>query len=130
MKIIKDVLRWLPALIVMIVIFCFSSIPSRDMPYYGFWDSVVKKGGHMLGYGFLALATWYGLKFEKQTGWLAFLFVILYAISDEFHQSFVPGRHATWMDVLVFDGSGAALMLLAASCIKKRMRRQAHPSGK
>lgn len=32
-----------------------------------------------------------------------------YAISDEWHQSFVPGRKANWYDVLI-DVSGALLL--------------------
>ena len=62
----------------------------------------------MLGYALLGLAYWYGLRFNKRRWWLALLFAILFAASDEFHQSFVPGRHPSWVDVLGFDGGGAA----------------------
>ncbi len=55
MKIVARILRWLPAILVMVIIFGFSSIPSREMPSFGFWDLLVKKGAHMLGYGLLAL---------------------------------------------------------------------------
>ena len=65
----------------------------------------------MLGYALLALAYWYGLRFEKKRWWLALLFALLYASSDEFHQSFVPGRHPSWVDVLGFDGGGALIAL-------------------
>lgn len=65
----------------------------------------------MTGYGLLALAYWYGLRFEKRRWWLALLFAILYAMTDEFHQSFVPGRHPSWVDVLGFDGGGALIAL-------------------
>jgi VanZ family protein len=122
MKLDKRFLRWLPALAVMLVIFGFSSIPSREMPNFGLWDLVVKKGSHMLGYGLLALAWWYGLGFEKRLWWLALLLAVLYALTDEFHQSFVPGRHPSWLDVLGFDGGGAALALLVFFWVRKRMR--------
>jgi len=121
MKINKCVLRWLPAIAVMAVIFGLSSIPSQEMPSFGLWDLVVKKSAHMLGYGLLALVYWYGLRFDKHHWWLVILLTVLYAITDEFHQSFVPGRHSSWVDALVIDGSGAALMLLAVSEVKKRM---------
>lgn len=124
MKINKSILRWLPAIAVMAVIFGFSSIPSQEMPNFGLWDSVVKKGAHMLGYGLLALANWYGLHFTKRRWWLVLLLTVLYAITDEFHQSFVPGRHPSWVDALVFDGSGAALMLFAVSGVRKRCARR------
>lgn len=42
---------------------------------------------------------------------LALLMAIAYAFSDEWHQSFVPGRSATFSDVLV-DTSGALIGLL------------------
>jgi VanZ family protein len=111
MNINKSILRWLPALAVMAIIFGFSSIPSQEMPSFGFWDLVVKKGAHMLGYGLLALAYCYGLRFDRRHWWLALLLAVLYAISDEFHQSFVPGRHPSWVDALVIDGGGAAIAL-------------------
>jgi VanZ family protein len=107
----KQLLPWLPALLMMLIIFGFSCIPSSDMPNFGSSDLIVKKGGHMYGYGLLALAYWSGLHFEKRCWWLAILLAIIYAVSDEFHQSFVPGRHPSWVDVLGFDGVGAALAL-------------------
>jgi VanZ family protein len=105
--------RWLPAIIVMTVIFGFSSITARDMPNFGLWDLIVKKGAHVLGYGLLALALWYSQGFDRRRWWLVLLLAVLYALSDEFHQSFVPGRHPSWVDALVIDGSGAGLGLLA-----------------
>jgi VanZ family protein len=104
----------------MAVIFTFSSIPSQELPNFGFWDTLVKKGGHVLGYGLLALCYWSAMKWERKRAWLAFLFAALYALSDEFHQSFVPGRHASWLDALVIDNSGAMLGLLATWLVKKK----------
>ncbi len=76
----------------------------------------------MLGYGLLALAFWFAFRFDRHLWWWALLLAVLYALSDEFHQSFVPGRHPSWVDALVIDGSGAALMLLAVTSMRKRMR--------
>lgn len=118
----KVFLRWLPAALIMAVIFGFSSTPSVELPNFGLLDLVVKKGAHMLGYGLLALAFWYGLRFEKRLCWLALLFAVLYAISDEFHQSFVPGRHPSWVDVLLFDGGGSAILLGLANGWRDRKR--------
>jgi VanZ family protein len=120
----NSLIRWLPAILIMAVIFGFSSTPSTKLPSFGLLDFVVKKGGHMLGYGLLVLAYWYGLRFEKRLWWLALLFAILYAMSDEFHQSFVPGRHPSWVDVLGFDGGGALIALaLAYGWLAGRKRR-------
>jgi VanZ like family len=38
---------------------------------------------------------------------LALAFCLLYAISDEYHQTFVPGRGGTWVDVAI-DTLGAS----------------------
>jgi VanZ family protein len=45
--------------------------------------------------------------------WLAWGLCILYAITDEYHQSFVPGRSPRGMDVGI-DALGAVLGLLPA----------------
>lgn len=111
MKNIINILRWLPAFAVMVVIFGFSSIPSQNIPSFGMLDLVIKKGAHILGYGLLALSYLYGLQFEKRRWWLAFLLAVLFAVTDEFHQSTVPGRHPSWVDAFVFDGGGAAIAL-------------------
>jgi len=67
----------------------------------------------MTGYGLLSVAYWYGLNFDKKKGWWAWLLAVLYAASDEFHQSFTPGRHPSFVDIFLFDGGGAALALSA-----------------
>ena len=120
----KNLLRWLPAILIMAVIFGLSSTPAAKLPNFGLLDFVVKKGGHMSGYGLLAVAYWYALRFEKRAGWLALLFVLVYAITDEFHQSFVPGRHPSWVDVLGFDGGGALIGLLL---VNGWLGRKKHP---
>jgi VanZ family protein len=43
----------------------------------------------------------------------------LYAIFDEIHQSFVPGRNAWWVDVAI-DSIAAALALGVASWWRSR----------
>lgn len=45
--------------------------------------------------------------------YVTFLLVLLYALSDELHQSFVPRRFATLDDVL-FDALGSVVFLLLA----------------
>jgi VanZ family protein len=120
----KSLLRWLPAVVIMVIIFGFSSTPSTKLPNYGLFDMLVKKGAHMLGYGLLALAYWSGLRFEKQSWWLALLLAILYAVTDEFHQSYIPGRHPSGVDVLVFDGGGAAIALGVVSLLRVRRARK------
>lgn len=107
----SQIKRWIPAFLIMATIFWFSATPSQDLPDYGFLDTLVKKGGHMLGYALLASAYWYGFKLDPKKLWLAWVLAVLYAASDEFHQSFTPGRHPSWVDILGFDGGGAAFGL-------------------
>lgn len=59
----------------------------------------------------------------------AFLISAAYAVTDEVHQSFVPGRGGAVTDVLI-DASGAALGIVAVVWWRARGRhRQAHEHG-
>ena len=105
--------RWLPALIMMGLIFMFSSMPSGRLPSFGEWDLLIKKGGHAFGFGMLGLAYAYALppRLSRGQRWLiSLLMVILFALSDEFHQSFVEGRNSSLVDVVI-DTSGAIITL-------------------
>lgn len=120
--------KWLPALVMMLVIFWFSAQPSSDLPNFNWADQIVKKGGHMIGYGLLAFLYWRAFDFRPQKRWLAWLLILLYAATDEFHQSFVPGRHPSVFDILIFDNSGALISLWLANLYEKRKRpASAHP---
>jgi VanZ family protein len=110
--------RWLPALLLMLVIFGFSSRPSDDLPNFGGWDYFVKKSAHGIGYGLLALSYLHALP-NRNYG-LAWLLAVLYSATDEFHQSFVPGRRASVIDVLMFDNLGAMIGLFLHYWAKRR----------
>jgi VanZ family protein len=110
-KILSIVPRWFPALAIMLVIFVFSSQPRDNLPSFLNWDYVVKKGGHFIGYGLLALSYFHMLRYDKRQYWLAWLLAVLYAATDEFHQSFVPGRNPSIVDIFLFDGLGALFAL-------------------
>lgn len=115
-KIIPFLRTWGPSLLMMTLIFGFSSIPSNEMPSFGLVDWLVKKGGHATGYALLALANLRAWR-QSQDGHqirpygLAWLLAVLYSATDEFHQSFVAGRHPTVTDVGI-DAMGAAVGLL------------------
>lgn len=103
--------NWFPALLTMTIIFWFSSQPSFELPDFDWADQFVKKSGHVLGYALLALAYWFALGLDEKRHWLAWLLTILYAVTDEYHQSFVLGRHASAWDVVIFDNIGALISL-------------------
>ena len=108
---------WWPSLVMIAAIFTFSSIPQNDMPVFGGWDMIAKKGGHALGYGLLAVSFWRGLEWKSRLIWLPLLLAVLYAATDEFHQSFVPGRHASPVDVGI-DAIGSSLILALCAWIR------------
>ncbi len=111
------VLRWLPALLIMAVIFAFSSIPATGLPFFGGLDWLVKKGGHALGYALLGTAYYYALPPRLAAGYrwvLALLMAVLFALSDEYHQSFVEGRTSSLRDVAI-DAAGAAAALTVSA---------------
>jgi VanZ family protein len=103
----------------MVVIFFFSSLPSTSVPEFGIFEFSVKKGGHALGYMLLGRAFYYGLGRSKKAPWLAWGLCILYAATDEFHQSFVPGRSPHVLDVGI-DALGSLLGLLPALIRRRR----------
>jgi VanZ family protein len=102
---------WGPSLLIMAVIFGFSSIPSREMPHFGLADFLVKKGGHATGYALLALCNMRALGWQRNRWPVAWLLAVIYSATDEFHQSFVPGRTPALTDIGI-DALGAALGLL------------------
>ncbi len=107
-------LRWFPALLMMASIFLLSSQPASRIPHLGPYDTILKKGGHALGYAFLAISYYYALPSRLQSGYrigIAFIMAVLFALSDEFHQSFVQGRSSSLTDVFI-DAAGAAFALL------------------
>ncbi len=56
---------------------------------------------------------------DKRKAWnYSLAFVFLYACSDEFHQSFVPGRGPAFRDVLI-DTSGGAFAYIVTSVINR-----------
>jgi VanZ family protein len=106
-------LRWLPALAVMAVIFTLSGQPASRLPIFGEYDLLIKKLGHATGYALLGLAYYYALPPRLRIGYrwvLALLMAVLFALSDEFHQSFIEGRNSSLVDVVI-DTAGAAVAL-------------------
>jgi VanZ family protein len=98
---------WLPIVVWAAVIFALSSIPSLGTGL-GTWDLLLRKLAHITEYAVLAFL----LRRAVATP-VAFAAAVLYAVSDEFHQTFVRGREGRPRDVLI-DAVGIVLGLLAA----------------
>ena len=98
---------WIPVVAWAAVIFTFSSIPSLSTGL-GTWDTILRKGAHVTEYAVLGALLYRALGREP----LALAVGIAYAATDELHQYFVRGRHASPMDVAIDAVGLAAGMLL------------------
>ena len=94
---------WLPVVVWAAVIFTFSSIPSLSTGL-GTWDLLLRKAAHMTEYAILGALLLRALGRELP----ALLVGVAYAMSDEIHQHFVEGRHASALDVAL-DSLGVAV---------------------
>jgi VanZ family protein len=112
--------RWLPVLLMMLVIFWFSAQPSSVLPVFDWADRIVKKGGHVVGYALLGLSYWRAFDFKPEKRLIAWLLAVLYGLSDEFHQALVPGRHPSLWDVILFDNFGALISVWLADLYRKK----------
>ena len=115
-----QIFKWLPALLMMLIIFFVSARSASELPLFGWADAMIKKGGHMIGYALLALLYWRAFDLKKEKRGVAWLLALMYAVTDEFHQSFVPGRHPSIWDVIVFDNMGSLISLGLATIYGKR----------
>ena len=117
----------------MALIFLFSHQPQLPQMPSGWADLILKKAMHATAYGILMGLWWQSLRPQRepefspdtkslqtkaQTGIktlvMALLFTLLYAITDEWHQTFIPGRHGQFADVLI-DFSGALVVFIFLS---------------
>lgn len=116
-------LRWFPAIIFAVMIFYFSSLPDQAVgnAYTNIQHDVQQmaprvipyiihnplhidwlKVGHFIGYFCFGLSIAFAL--PQRSRWTPVVLVLicsLYALSDEFHQCFAPGRSASVNDVIL-----------------------------
>ena len=105
---------WLPVLVWAAVIFTLSSIPSLSTGL-GTWDTILRKGAHLTEYAILGGLLYRALGREP----LALAVGIAYAATDELHQYFVRGRHASPVDVAI-DAVGVAVGMLIWLRLRER----------
>jgi VanZ like family len=123
----RALLRWCAVFAWMALICCLSAQPRlpRLTDRFGALQSFA---GHFVEYAVLALLVQWSLT-EKSAaakragvkhvaGW-AFVIAAAYAITDEVHQYFVPGRHMDPFDLLT-DAAGAAAALWIAGLLAGR----------
>lgn len=132
---------FLPALIWMGIIFLFSHQPKDESIKYSqlaIWllellhidlndwtmgnaTLVIRKAAHITEYAILCALLWRPIQtiFTQNTAFICLAISVLYACSDEFHQTFVEGRVGCVADVGV-DSVGVLLVLLFFYLRKKR----------
>jgi VanZ family protein len=110
---------WLPPLVWLAVIFTFST--RHGGGHLGPEEIALRKLAHVTEYLILTLLLLRALRRSGIARALpaAAVAALAYACSDEWHQSFVPGRTATPRDVAI-DGIGIALAAFAATRMRLR----------
>jgi VanZ family protein len=105
---------WLPVVAWAALIFALSSVPDLGTGLGG-WDLALRKIAHAAEYAVLGALL---LRATGKTG-LAFTLGALYAVSDELHQSFVPGRLGSPLDVAI-DAAGVAVGIVLWQTVRAR----------
>ena len=112
---------WAPPLVLMGVIYALSAQPDLSSGL-GTFDFILRKIVHMTEYALLLFLWWRALRDAMPTRAaiaLAFAVTLLYSVSDEWHQSYVNGRHGTPIDV----GIDTVGMLVATALILRSSER-------
>lgn len=119
----KLLVRWMPAIGWMGVIFYLSHQPATELekilPYFNRFFPAMQSfnWGHFIAYFILGLFLFWALleRFNHLRGKIVIILLcMLYGVTDEIHQLFVAGRHFDWLDIRN-DAIGAALAMLFVS---------------
>lgn len=93
---------WFPVILYSGIIFCISALPKVEVPFAQFnLDKLIHGIEYaVLGYLFSRAATKTSGLSRQNVLWATAVFCMVYGLSDELHQWFVPGRDAALGDVL------------------------------
>ena len=115
------------------LIFIVSAQPRLPRAEEEWLDTLLKKGGHALAYGILAwlyLRTLRGrFRSPNVAHVVSFGLAALYVLSDEYHQTFVPGRNGTLWDVAVDSLGAFGAMLLEWGLQRRRAPARQSPGA-
>ncbi len=111
-------------LIVMGTIFFLSHQPgdTLKLPRFPGADKIA----HFIAYAILATTVIFAHKREnwlsasRQIAFTTILVTFCYGISDEYHQSFIPGRYPSLGDI-VADTLGGVAVVIAFICFRKKI---------
>jgi len=124
MKITRQKIKWWGLVILwMAFIFYLSHQPSLSSGLQVYWDLILRKIAHITEYAILTFLLIKALGEHNLTGkqiiLLSIIVAVLYAISDEYHQTFIFGRQGAVKDVLI-DSVG--ILFTAWRCKKKMLK--------
>jgi VanZ family protein len=138
----RKIIYWLPIIIWMIVIFMFSSQNGNQSEHNNRFvidllkhlginldtalknnsNFIVRKCAHMTEYFILYILVFRALSQEisySKALICSLVIVSAYASTDEFHQSFIPGRGPSVRDVMI-DTCGGIIALLVTMFLKRK----------
>ena len=144
----KNIIYWIPVILIMVLIFIFSHQPANQSAALSSgiteiiiemvenvipntqldirsMNHLVRKNAHFFIYLLLGVLVMRALRKNGVDGirgmGYAALICILYAISDEIHQLFVPGRSGEILDVII-DSVGAVIGIVSYRLLVNRAR--------
>jgi VanZ family protein len=112
---------WLPLIALMALIFILSSMPSLGSGSNDEWKLDPHSVAHVTIYlplGFLLLRGVVSQGVSRAIWW-TLVIGVLYAVSDEIHQAFVPGRTPSVLDIGM-DGLGLVMGIVAWRQLARR----------
>ena len=108
---------WLPVVAWAALIFLLSSFEAPDVGSGGV-DYVVRKLAHLTEYALLGLLASRAFRGSSRDGlrtrWFlaSVILIVVYALADEYHQSFVPSRTGSIYDSLIDIAGGFAALIV------------------
>ena len=120
----RQIASWIAVVSWAAVIFYLSSL-SRLPPAVATWS--LSELAHIIEYAVLTLLLIRALDAHhlgrRRVLWMAALLAVAYAVSDEFHQSFVPDRHPSPLDIAI-DSIGISAASILGSVIYEQRRQR------
>jgi VanZ family protein len=118
---LKKIIKFIPSIIWMFIIFYFSSRSTTGIGTNQVDRFLILKSFHLIEYAILAFLLLLAITKNK----LAVIVGYLYAVSDEIHQYFIPGRTGRFRDTLI-DLIGILIGIFIFNKIFPLIKRKIH----